>query len=115
MFISTGKGAFAQDFVEKMQLTSPVWVDPRLASYKLLGFRRNAFTVLLDPKAAVNAARALSKGFMQGRTAGDPNQHGGVVVVRKGGEVVYAFASEVAGDLAPTAEVLEKAHQAARV
>jgi AhpC/TSA antioxidant enzyme len=114
VFISTGKGAFAQDFVEKMQLTSPVWVDPKLESYKLLGFARNKFTVLLDPRAALNAARALSKGFTQGRTAGDTNQHGGVVVVRKGGEVVYSFASEVAGDLAPLDAVLESAHQAAR-
>ena len=88
-----------------------MWVDPKLVTYKLLGFSRNAFTVLLDIRAAPNAARALSKGFMQGRTAGDANQHGGVVVVKKGGAPVYAYASKVAGDMPPTDVALQKARE----
>jgi hypothetical protein len=103
---------FAQDFVEKMELTSPVWVDPELKTYQLLGFNRSRLSVLLDPRGAPHAARALARGFMQGRTAGDPNQHGGVVVVKKGGEPVYAYASKVAGDMPPTDEVLQKARAA---
>jgi hypothetical protein len=113
VFISGSKGLYAQDFIDQFHITSPVWVDPKLVTYKLLGFNRSVLNVLLDLRAAPNAARALSKGFMQGRTAGDVNQHGGVVVVRRGGAPVYAYASKIAGDMPPTDEVLAKAREAA--
>jgi hypothetical protein len=113
VFISGSKGLYAQDFIDQFKITSPVWVDPKLVTYKLLGFNRSRLSVLLDPRGAPNAARALARGFMQGRTAGDPNQHGGVVVVRRGGAVVYAYGSKVAGDMPPMDEVLAKAREAA--
>ena len=64
--------------------------------------------------AAVRVGSAWAKGFRQGATQGDPWQQGGVLVVRAGGEAVLCFASEEAGDLAPTAEVMAAARRAAQ-
>lgn len=102
----------ARDFRETMGLRSTIWVDKERTTYDALGFTRSlASSVGL--KVALHALRAASKGFTQGRTQGDPWQQGGVVVVRKGGDPVYGYASEVAGDHPPVALVMERAREAA--
>ena len=99
----------AEDFRDQFQVGGTIWLDRQRRAYQQLNFTRGAFSTLLDPRAALNAARALSKGFMQGRTQGDAFQQGGVLVVRRGGEPVYFYASKVAGDMAPMAEVIAAA------
>ncbi len=103
----------AADFREQFQVTAPVWVDPERRAFQALQFNRGVVGTLLDPRVALNAARALSKGFMQGRTQGDNFQQGGVLVVQRGGAPVYFYASQVAGDMPPTPEVLAAAYAAA--
>lgn len=88
-------------------------VDPDLRTYQLLGFLHAKFPVLIDLRGAPAAARALAKGILQGRTAGDPQQQGGVVVVAKGGTPTWFYASQYVGDMPSVAEVLEKARAAA--
>lgn len=112
-FISTGRQHYAKDFVEKMRLKSPVLVDSDLVTYKLLQFKRAPLSVLLDPRGLPNAIRAAARGFKQGKTAGDPDQHGGVVVLERGGRPVYSFVSSAAGDMPDTSLVLQKAREAA--
>jgi hypothetical protein len=83
----------------------PIWVDPAAKSYRALGFARGLGASL---SAAVlrNAQRAMAAGYRQSRTKGAPMQQGGVLVVMPGGDVVYRYASRVAGDHPPVADVL---------
>ena len=100
----------ADDFRAEMKLSSPVWVDTKRLTYKALHFTRGLRTVL-NASALLNGLRALSKGHRQHRTQGDPFLNGGVLVVRQGGECVYAWASQVSGDHPKTADVLEVARR----
>ncbi len=102
----------AEDFRDQFKVGGRIWLDRYRKTYAQLHFTRGAFRTLLDPRAALNAARALSKGFMQGRTQGDAFQQGGVLVVKQGGEPVYFYASKVAGDMPPTSEVIGAAMSA---
>jgi hypothetical protein len=113
VFISTGTPAMALDFQAQQGIEGTTWVDPRRRTYRHLGFKRRPGSTLLSLATMKHALRAWRKGFRQGATQGDPWQQGGVLVVRRGGEPVLSFASEEAGDLAPTAEVMAAARRAA--
>lgn len=104
-----GLPAMADDFRAQQHLASPVWVDLKKVTYRHLAFTRGLDKVL-NARSAWNALRALSKGHVQGRSRGlDTFQNGGVLVVKQGGECVYAFDSQVAGDKPPISEVLAAA------
>jgi len=106
VFVSTGTPAMARDFREQQRVTASIWVDRRRATYRHLGFKRSPGSTLFSPAILKHAWRALRKGFRQGATQGDPWQQGGVLVVRRGGEAVFCFASAQAGDLASMEDVL---------
>ena len=112
VFIGNGLPAMADDFIEQQQLTNPVWTDPKRASYRLLGFKRG-WSSLLNPAVYLYGLKALVAGFRQGKTKGDPMQQGGVLVVKRGGELVFAYTSATAGDHPRIAKVLEQAKHAA--
>jgi len=114
VFVSTGTPAMAQDFQAAHGFGATTWVDQRRRTYRHLGFKRGPGSTLFSAAALRHALRAFRKGFRQGATQGDPWQQGGVLVVRAGGEPVLCHASEEAGDLAPTAEVMAAARRAAR-
>ncbi|MDX2010627.1 MAG: peroxiredoxin-like family protein [Myxococcaceae bacterium] len=113
-FIGNGTPTMAKDFRAFMQMGElPVWTDPKRQTYAHLGFKRGWLSVL-SPAVWKYGARAAAAGFRQGKTAGDPVQQGGVLVVKKGGELVYGFASATAGDHPPIDEVMAKARLAAQ-
>ncbi len=112
VFIGSGTPAMAADFREFMQLDVPVWTDPRRQTYAHLGFKRGVGSVA-SAEVLRAGLRAMSAGFRQGRTQGDAMQQGGVLVVKRGGEPVYAFASTTAGHHPPLDLVLEQAKVAA--
>lgn len=103
----------AQDFREGQRVGATIWVDPKRSTYRHLGFKRGPGSTLFSLATSRHALRALSKGFFQGKTQGDPWQQGGVLVVGKGGQAVYCYASEEAGDMAPMKDVLAAARAAA--
>ena len=109
--VSTGTPAMALDFQAQQGFGATTWVDERRRTYRHLGFKRGPGSTLLSLATMKHALRAWRKGFRQGTTQGDPWQQGGVLVVRAGGEAVLCFASEEAGDLAPTAEVMAAARR----
>lgn len=86
-------------------MSVPILVDPERQSYGLLGWARSMGSSL-NPRAVLNLGRALGAGFRQGRTQGDAAQQGGVLVVERGGAVVYRFRGGTAGDHPPPEEVL---------
>jgi hypothetical protein len=103
----------AQDFREGQRVGAAIWVDPKRSTYRHLGFKRGPGSTIFSLATSRHALRALGKGFLQGKTQGDPWQQGGVLVVGKGGEPVYCYASEEAGDMAPMKDVLAAARTAA--
>jgi hypothetical protein len=113
VFVSTGTPAMAEDFRDQQRVGADVWVDERRRTYRHLGFKRSPGSTF-GLATLRHALRALRKGFLQGRTQGDPWQQGGVLVVRRGGEPVYCHASEEAGDLAPMPDVLKATRLAAQ-
>ena len=59
-----------------------------------------------SPLAIGPTVSALRAGFRQGKTAGHPWQQGGALVVAKGGEVKWSYASDDPGDHAPVHDAL---------
>lgn len=101
----------ADDFRTASRLTSPVWADTRRLTYKALKFSRGLKTVF-NRKSLLSAFRAMSKGHRQHRTQGDALLNGGVLVALQGGDCIYAWASQVAGDHPSTDDVLDVARSA---
>src|SRR5687767_3875751 len=87
--VVVGNGAphFIAGFRELTGYRGPLYTDPSLESYRAASLKRG-WATFLNPKAAVNAARALLKGHMQGRTQGDPAQQGGTLVIAPPGRVL---------------------------
>ena len=108
-----GIPAMADDFRIELKISAPIWVDTNREAYRHLEFSYGTKSVI-NARSALNAMRALSKGHIQHATQGNPLQNGGVLVVRKGGECTYAYASKVAGDNPPIKEVLAAARAAAQ-
>lgn len=114
LFIGNGLPMMAQDFQEYMQLDAQqVWTDPKRRTFAHLDFA-HGWRSVLNLSTIRSSLRAMRAGFRQGKTQGDPIQQGGVLVVKRGGEVVYGYASAVAGDHPPIDVVMAKALEATK-
>jgi peroxiredoxin len=111
--IGNGAPHFAQAFLDEFKVTLPLYTDPSLKVYDAMALRRGWRTAF-SRKTLSASVDALKRGFRQGRTQGDATQQGGVFVLRKGGEIVYRYVSEAAGDHPPLDEVLAAAAKAGR-
>ena len=79
-------------------------------TYAHLGMKHSVFSTL-GPSVWAHGLRAWRAGFRQQRTQGDPFQQGGVLVVRRGGELEYSSVSEEAGDHPPLDLVMSSARR----
>lgn len=106
--VTIGNGAphFARAFREELGITTPLYTDPSLVTYRGLAFKRGVGRTILSLGVYRSALRALTHGFRQGRVQGDAWQLGGVLVVRPDGTLAYRYTSEAAGDHPPIADVL---------
>jgi len=97
--VGNGLPAMAKGFVERLGLAGEarVLTDPKRQSYRLAGFRRGVWATL-GPRALVNLFRALRKRLGTGKIEGDAWQQGGTMVVARGGEVLFRYASAYQGD-----------------
>jgi hypothetical protein len=95
--IGSGNVAQAKAFSASRGVPFRVLTDPSRRSFDAAGMKRDLWATL-HPGVLGNAVRALRGGFVQGLTQGDPWQQGGVLVVRPGGELVWSYLSEAAGD-----------------
>jgi peroxiredoxin len=95
--IGNGLPFQARAFRDERKLDFPLLVDPGLKAYKAAGLKRGALATL-NPAVALRAAKAMSAGFQQHGTEGDPWQQGGAFVIAPGGAVRSAFLSSGAGD-----------------
>jgi hypothetical protein len=97
--VGNGLPAMAKGFVERLGLSGEarVLTDPKRQSYRLAGFRRGVWATL-GPRALVNLIRALRKRLGTGKIEGDAWQQGGTMVIARGGEVLFRYASAYQGD-----------------
>jgi hypothetical protein len=110
VLVGSGTPAFARAFAEDFHIEAPLYVDPMRRTYRALGMGRPGILRLLaSPKVIAAGLRALRGGFRQGAIRGDPYQLGGVLVVRRSGELVFRHVAEDAGDHPDLGEVVRAA------
>ena len=96
IFVGNGSPAFAAHFKTRDAGGVDVYTDPSLAIYRQLGMKRGVGATL-SPRTWAAAARATARGHIQTGIEGDPWQQGGVVVLARGGEIVYSRPNRDAG------------------
>ncbi|HEV1998284.1 MAG TPA: AhpC/TSA family protein [Candidatus Dormibacteraeota bacterium] len=110
--IGNGTLAHAQDFDQTQGKGLRSLVDTRKQTYKALGFRHGV-RYTLGPASLARGMDAMSRGFRQVQTQGDPFQQGGTLVVAAGGRPVLFQRARFAGDHASLEEILAAATMAA--
>lgn len=109
--IGSGTPAQARDFQRHLQAESvPILVDEKLASYRAAGWKRSA-TATLHPSTWWRGMKSMIQ-HPQRKTAGDPWQLGGAMIVRPDGEVTWRFLSETGGHHPPLPLILDEARKA---
>ena len=103
--IGNGSPSFMAGFREQTSWNGPLYTDPSLAVFKAAGLKRGVANTI-DPRGLFGAVKALANGHRQGRTQGDTWQQGGVLVVAKGGAVIWQHASDRPGDNAHPGEII---------
>src|SRR5206468_12470124 len=111
--VGNGLRECAKDFVEKTGFEGKVYCDRGQGSYKLAGMKHGKGRTL-NLKSAFNMVRTLAHGYFPSGVQGDPDQQGGVLVITKAGEVVYQFASDVAGQPLPLDAIVAAVKGAAK-
>ena len=113
MVIGQGTPAHAAHFQDTLDIDIPIYVDEGRDTYRAAGAKVGTFQELLGPRVVAKGMAASRRdGVIQGKTVGHPAQLGGVIVVRRGGEIVYTHLADDASDNPPNSEVLEAAKEA---
>jgi hypothetical protein len=109
--IGSGTPAEARDFQRHVHAESlPVLVDQPLASYAAASWKRSA-AATLHPKSWLHGLKSMIA-HPQRKTAGDPWQLGGAMIVRPGGAVTFRYRSETGGDHPAVATLVDEARKA---
>jgi hypothetical protein len=103
--VGNGTLAHAQDFDKTHGKGLRSLVDSKKQTYRALGFRHGV-RYTLGPASLARGIDAMSRGFRQVNTQGDPFQQGGTLVVAAGGRPVLFQRARFAGDHASLEEVL---------
>ncbi len=111
--IGNGTALMAEAFVEETGLAVPLYTNPGREVYRALGTKRPGARALLNPRLWWNGLRVALRGFFPGKVQGDAAQLGGVFLVRPGGEMPYAYRSDLAGDHPSNKELLRVASREA--
>lgn len=97
VILGNGTSQHARWFVEDTGLDVPLYTDPSLETYDIVGARRG-FRSSMNGSTVRASLRAMRKGFRQGKTRGEGFQQGGVFVITPDNEAAYAYVSRFAGD-----------------
>jgi peroxiredoxin len=113
--IGQGTPRHAEHFIEEYGLEGmQVLVDPDRKTYRAAGAKIATVDELWRPRVVARAAKITARErLVQGRTQGHAAQLGGVLIVARGGRVVWARMADDASDSPPTEEVLKAAREAA--
>ena len=109
--IGSGTPGEARDFQRHLHAESlPLLVDQKLASYAAAGWKRSAGATL-HPSSWWRGVKSMIA-HPQRKTAGDPWQLGGAMIIRPDGEVTFRFRGETGGHHPAVATLLDEARKA---
>jgi hypothetical protein len=109
--IGSGTPAEAREFQRHVHAESlPVLVDQKLATYQAAGWKRS-MGATLHPSSWLHGIKSMIA-HPQRKTAGDPWQLGGAMIIRPDGEVTWSFKSEAGGHHPPVATLVAEARKA---
>lgn len=95
--VGSGAPAFIGPFRQATGFKGEILTDPTRGAYEAAGLVRSALA-MVSPRAALAGMRAFQAGFRMDGIQGDAWQQGGILVVRKTGELAYRYASRFSGD-----------------
>lgn len=95
--VGNGSVDEARQFRDEQRLTTPLFTDPSLGSYRCAELRHGVVSSL-SPRVFGHGLKAFAQGFRQTTTQGSALQQGGAFVIAKGGRLLFEFASREAGD-----------------
>lgn len=113
MIVGQGSLAQGQDFDKTHGKGLHALVDTARESYKVLALVRSS-NIRRTTLATLKGLGAAARGHMQGSIQGDASQHGGTLVVTRGGYPVYFHRSDYAGDHPPVTDVVRALKAAAK-
>ncbi|HEY1549754.1 MAG TPA: peroxiredoxin-like family protein [Kofleriaceae bacterium] len=93
-------------FVDREAIAA--FTDPSLAAYRAAELVRSRWSTY-GPRALVQLAGAMLRGFANGRAQGDPIQQGGTLYIARGGELCFYSRAEATGDHASLGDVVDVA------
>jgi hypothetical protein len=97
VFIGNGRPDQAARFAEREVPGCRVLTDPSRQVYRALGMLRGVLPTLA-PGSVVAAVGAALRGHRQTSVEGDPWQQGGLLVLGRGGEILFLQRNRDAGD-----------------
>ena len=104
--LGMGVPEMAADFREKQDVDFPLLVDRTKETYRALEMKRGNLWDVLGPQNWIRFAKGMVTGHGVKKPEQDALQMGGVLVVDKGGDVLYEFRASAAADTPPIDEVL---------
>lgn len=112
VIVGSGNPSMAGFFAEDYHVTTPLFTDPSREVYRAFGAKRPTWAALFNPRLYWNALQVHRRGHRMGKVQGDLAQLGGVFIILPGGDMPFAYRSEVAGDLPSIARVLDELRRA---
>ena len=112
IFIGSGSSHVIKTFKEEMNVQdADIYTDPSLEVFDACGMNRGMKN-LVNLKSIKGVRKLQKKGYSQGsfKDSGANRQMGGVLVLKRVGEVLYSFASEFVGDLAESEDIEKTAN-----
>lgn len=97
VLIANGKPHHADSFRKDLKLTNPIYVDPKLGTYKAMKLNYGKFRTL-GPIVFWYAFKALRAGFRNTKVTGDIWQQGGTFLILPNGNIPYHYVCKHAGD-----------------
>ncbi|MGM0417864.1 MAG: peroxiredoxin-like family protein [Thermodesulfobacteriota bacterium] len=108
--IGSGNAEQAKKFKNKLDFKADIYIDPSLKSYKAFKLKRGLFRTL-GPVSIYRGLKAMSKGFRQGKSAGDLWQQGGLFIITPENKIAFEHRNSTAGDQADLDLVLKVASE----
>jgi peroxiredoxin len=111
VLVGNGSPEQRAEFVARHALDkapAEVVTDPTLTAYRALSLVRSSWATF-GPRAIVETARAMGRGFPHRPAAGDGTQQGGVLVIDPTGLLRLYRRSRSIGDHAPASDLVEAA------
>ena len=106
IIVGNGSPQFATNFKKRLQLNTPLYVDPNMEAYRAAGLKRTKLGTI-GPRVWIPALLALVRGHHQAGKEGDPYQQGGVFVIFPGDRIIYSHISKRASDRPKVSDILK--------